>query len=220
MPMTAFILLLALTAAPSQQAPELQLNLVAAPPPPERPNENDRGVVEGCVSAFGDSPHGANLPKPLKVTLADTDRLVYSLGDAMSFTIVLENTGRAPIVLGISRDPEIAPKTIRPCRVVPPGVHFAVALVIMTKKGPGAIIASGSFFYGSLDVPATTVVLQPGERARLQLPAVVSPLTGMNPVLTQDPQQVQVRAFVMIEREVMLSVYSENTLPLQLSVKR
>ena len=70
------------------------------------------------------------------------------------------------------------------------------------------------------DVPGTTVVLQPGERARLQLPASVSPLAGMDPVLTQVPQQVLIRAFVMIELDGWLSVYSENTLPLELSVRR
>jgi hypothetical protein len=219
MPMTAFMLLLALIAAPPQHAPELQLNLVAAPPPPERPNVNDRGVGEGCGTALGDSAHGANLPRPLKVTLADTDRLAYSVGETMSFSVVLENTGTAPIVLGISRDPEVAPKTMQPCRVVPPGVRFGVALLMMTKKGPGGIIASGPFFYGSPNVPATSVVLQPGERARVQLPAMLLPAV-MDPVLSHDPQQLLVRAFVMIEREVMLSVYSENTLPLELNIRR
>src|SRR4051812_48233848 len=109
---------------PPQRASELQVNLVATPPPPERPADI-APVREGCGSATGDSAHA---PKPLKVTLADTDRLAYTVGDTMSFNVIIENTGVVPIVLGISRDPEVAPKTIRPCRVVPPGVHFRVAL--------------------------------------------------------------------------------------------
>jgi hypothetical protein len=211
------LLLLALVAPPSQRAPELQLNLVATPPPPERPGDR-AGVGEGCGSATGSSSHAPNPPKPLKVTLADTDRLAYMVGDSIIFNVVLENTGAVPIVLGISRDPEVAPKTMRPCRFVPPGVYFHVALFAMTRKGPGALIASGYGFYGSLDVPGTTVVLQPGERARVQLPAEVRPGLGMDPVLTADPQPVQIKAFVMIDREAMLAQYSENTL--QIEVKQ
>lgn len=214
MPTTVLTLLLALVAPPSQRAPELQLNLVATPPPPERPADT-ASAGEGCGSAAGSSAHA---PRPLKVTLADTDRLAYMVRDTMSFNVVLENTGAAPIVLGISRDPAVAPKTMRPCRVVPPGVHFGVALVAMTRKGPGAIIASGYRFHGSLDVPGTTVVLEPGERVRVQLPAQVLPGPGMDPVLTADPQPVRIKAFVMIEREGLLAEYSENTLQIELKL--
>jgi hypothetical protein len=152
-------LVVALIAPPSQRGAEIQLNLAAVAPPPERPS--DRRVGEGCGSASGSSSH-APPTKPLKVTLADTDRLAYTVGESMFFNVVLENTGAAPIVLGMSRDPEVAPKTMRPCQIVPPGVHFRVALVAMSKKGPGMIITNGVGFYGSFDVPGTTVVLEPG----------------------------------------------------------
>jgi hypothetical protein len=100
--------------------------------------------------------------------------------------------------------------------VVPPGIHFQVALFAVTRKGPGALIASGYGFYGSPDAPGTTVVLQPGERARVQLPAQVLPGLGMDPMLTTDSQPVRIKAFVMIEREAMLAEYSENTLQIAL----
>lgn len=210
-------LLLALMAPSSQRGTELQLNLAAAAPPPERPN--DRRGGEGCGSGGGGSSH-APMTKPLNVTLAGTDRLAYTVGDSMSFSVVLENTGPVPLVLGISRDPEVAPKTMRPCQVVPPGVHFRVALVAMSKKAPGTIITSGVGFYGSLDVPGTTVVLEPGERARVQLPSEIRQGLDMDPALTLNPQPVRIKAFVMIERNAMMTEYSENTLEIYLTSLR
>ena len=81
-------------------------------------------------------------------------------------------------VLGISRDLEVAPR--RQCRVVTPGVTFNVALFAMTGNRPGAILTRGFGFYGSLDAPGATAVLQPGERARVQLPAQIIPGVGMD----------------------------------------
>ena len=111
------LLLLFPTGAP-QRPPELQLNLVAAPPASERQEEAGR-VHEGCGNGTEGGP-----PTPFRVTLADTDRLADHVGDAMSFNVIVENISTAPLVLGISRNPNVAPKTMRPCRVVPPGVHF------------------------------------------------------------------------------------------------
>lgn len=210
-------LLLALIAPPSQRGAEIQLNLAAVAPPPERPS--DRRVGEGCGSASGSSSH-APLTKSLKVTLADTDRLAYTVGESMFFNVVLENTGAAPIVLGISRDPQVAPKTMRPCQVVHPGVHFQVALVAMSKKGPGMIITNGVGFYGSLNVPGTTVVLEPGERVRVQLAAEIRQGLDMDPALILNRQPVRIKAFVMIERESMMAEHSENALEIELSALR
>jgi hypothetical protein len=207
--------LLALLAGAPQHAPELQLNLVAAPaPPPPRPEEMGRG--EGCGSAEGMSNRAAKTT-PFTVTLADTDRLAYELGDTMSFTVIIENTSAAPLVLGISRDPHVAPKTMRPCRVVPPGVHFSVALVAVSKTGARTLIAFGYGYYGSPDVPGTTLVLEPGERVRVQLPADIRPGRGWNRSLTTDSQSVHIKASVMIEAEVMRAVDSNNTLAIELS---
>jgi hypothetical protein len=211
-PMIILTLLLALVAPASQPAPEIQVNLVAVPPPPERPADHTPGAGcgSGTSSALGE-------PHRLKVTLADTDRRAYAVGDGMSFNVILENNRSSPIVLGISRDPEVAPKTTQPCRVVPPGVRFGVALVAMTTKGTGAIIASGFAFYGSLDVPGTTVVLQPGERARVQVPAQV----GTGGVRTTESRSVRIKALVMIEREeLQLGELSENTLQIELTPRR
>jgi hypothetical protein len=212
MPMIALTLLVALIIEP-QRAPEFPVNLVGVPPPPERPLTKP---TEGCVNVTGHSPHATGI-KPLKATLAATDRLAYTVGDEMSFNVVLENTGTAPLVLGLSRDPEVAPKTIRPCRIEPPGVHFAVALVLWTKNRAGAIITQGGMFFGSLDAAGTTVVLQPGDRARVQLPARVVTGPGMDPVLTADWQSVSVKAFVTIERDgLYVSEYSDNALQIEL----
>jgi hypothetical protein len=209
--MRILALVLALLAGVSQRAPELRLNLVAAPPPPERAS-NVKGIGSGCAEATSHRP-----PATFKVTLADTDRLAYQVGDRASYNVILENTSSAPIVLGISRDPEVAPKTMSPCRVVHPAIRFGVALVAMTKTGPGATISSSVGFYGSPDVPGTTLALEPGERVRVQLPAQIWPGPGMAPVLTTDPQPVRIKAFVMIERDSMLAEYSENTLEIELS---
>ena len=86
----------------------------------------------------------------------------------------------------------------------------------MTKTGPGASISSVGF-YGSLDVPGTTLALEPGERVRVQVPAQIWPGPGMTPVLTTDPQPVRMKAFVMIEHDSMLAEYSENTLEIELN---
>jgi len=175
-------------------------------------------MAAGVCGQVAVSPHSP-APKTVKVTLADTDRLSYTVGDAILFNVVLENIGEEPIVLGISRDPEVAPKTVRPCRVVPPGVHFSVALIAMTAKGRGTLIASGHEFYGSLDAPGTTVTLQPAERARVQLTATIVPGPRMDPPLTVDLREVQMKAFVMIEREKTLFEYSENMLQVQLRMR-
>jgi hypothetical protein len=108
---------------------------------------------------------------------------------------------------------------MRPCRVVPPGVHFGVALVAMRKAGPGAIIANAPGYYGSPDIGGTTLELKPGERVRVQLPAHLgwSAGPGMELVLTTDPQPVRIKAFVMIEGESLQAVYSDNALEVQLS---
>jgi hypothetical protein len=203
-----WVLLVLLAGAP-QHAPELQLNLVAAPPPPERPEEAGRGG-EGCAGGMSDGP-----PTPFRVTLADTDRLAYDVGDAMAFNVIVENISTAPLVLGISRDRHVAPRT---CRVTPPGVEFGVALVAVPKTGgAGAFVAFGSRYYGSPDVPGTTLVLAPGERVRVQLPAELRPGPGMEPVLTTDPQSVRIKAFVMIQGEVLHAAYSDNALTIELS---
>jgi hypothetical protein len=83
--MKNLMLLLLFFAGTSQRVPDLQLNLVAAPPPPERLDEVGR-VHEGCAIGTSDAP-----PTPFRVTLADTDRLAYELGDAMSFNVIVEN---------------------------------------------------------------------------------------------------------------------------------
>jgi hypothetical protein len=214
--MTVLLLLLALLGSAHQHAPELQLNLVAAPPPPPERPEDVRRIQAGCgsVTAASDQPPKAT---PFTVTLADTDRLAYELGDTMSFTVIIENTSAAPLVLGISRDPHVAPKTMRPCRVVPPGVHLSVALVAVSKTGARTLIAFGYGYYGSPDVPGTTLVLEPGERVRVQLPADIRPGRGWNRSLTTDPQSVRIKASVMIEGEVMRAVDSDNALTIELS---
>ena len=196
-----------MTAAP-QRAPELQLNLVAAPTPPERPFDPATTIPEGCMAGTsGDPP-------TLRVTLLDTDRLSYTVGDRMSFNIVLENIGNVPLALGISRDREIAPRG--KCGVVPPGVWFHVSLVAMNGNRQGAFITQAFGYYGSLDRPGTTAVLQPGERARVQLPAEIRPGPAMDPALTADPQPVRIKALVGIERRSLSGVFSENTLEIEL----
>ena len=152
------------------------------------------------------------------MTLADTDRLSYQLGDTMSFNVIIENTSTARVVLGISRDPDIAPKMMSPCRVVPPGVHFSANLVAMTKKGQEALITGGFGFYGSLNVPGTTLVLQPGERARVQVPGKISPGPDIESVLTTDwPQHAHIKALVMIDGESIQPEYSDNALEIELT---
>jgi hypothetical protein len=209
--MKNLLLVVVFLAGASQRVPELQLNLVAAPPPPERLEESGR-VHEGCGVGTSGGP-----PTPFRVMLADTDRLAYEVGDAMSFNIIVENISTAPLVLGISRDPDVAPKTMRPCRVVPPGVHFNVALVAVQKTGAtGGLIATASGYYGSPNVPGTSMELQPGERVRVQLPAEIRPV-GMEPILTTDPQPVRIKAFVMIKGKLMQGAYSDTTVEIELS---
>jgi hypothetical protein len=206
------LLVLLLLSGALQRGPELQLNLVAAPPPPPERAEDEHRVHEGCGRGTSDGPL-----TPFKVTLADTDRLAYNVGDTMTFNVIIENISTAPLVLGISRNPHVAPKTMRPCRVVPPRVHFNVALYAMGKTRPGAPIAITSGYYGSTDVGGTTLVLKPGERVRVQLPAEVRPGPGMEPTLTTDPQSVRIKAFVMIEGESLQAAYSDNVSTIELS---
>jgi hypothetical protein len=206
--MIVLALLLALMAAAPQRAPELQLNLVAALPPPERPFDPAKFGFSSCGGG------GTGAPTTLKVTLADTDRLGDTVGDTMSFSVVLENIGDVPMVLGISRDREVA--TRGSCSVLAPGVSLHVALVAMNGTRQGAFITEGFGYYGSLDAPGTTAVLQPGERARVQLPAEIRPGPGMDPVLTADPRLVRIKAFVGIERRGLSGAFSDNTLEVEL----
>src|SRR5262249_2114842 len=87
----------------------------------------------------------------------------------------------------------------------------------MGKTRLGAPVAIASGFYGSPDVGGTTLVVQPGERVRVQLPAEVRPGPFMEPTLTTDPQSVRIKAFVMIESESLQAAYSDNVLTIELS---
>jgi hypothetical protein len=213
-PTLVVTVLLALVAVALQRAPELQLKLGAGHPLPERPFgvAIDSGA-EDCINVTGLSDPG---PRPLKVTLADTDRLSYTVGDAMSFSVVLENVGGVPMVLGISPDPDVAPR--RECRVVAPGARLRIALYAMNRRNqPDPRLTATLEFYGSPGAPATTAVLQPGERARVKLPALITRSAGMDPALTADPQPVRIKAFVSVERESGTTVaLSENTLQIEL----
>lgn len=86
----------------------------------------------------------------------------------------------------------------------------------MNGNRQGAFITEGFGYYGSLDAPGTTAVLQPGERARVQLPAEIRPGPGMDPVLTADPRLVRIKAFVGIERRGLSGAFSDNTLEVEL----
>jgi hypothetical protein len=207
MPTFVLTLLVAFLAAGPQRPPDVQLNLVAAPPPPERPSDPAGRVLEGCIQATTEAP------PTLRVTLLDTDRLSYTVGDSMSFNVLLENIGNGPLALGISRDPEIAPRG--KCGVVPPASSFEVYLVAMRGHTQGAIIAQTDRFYGSLNAPGTTAVLQPGERARVQLPAWIR-WGMMEPALSAERQPMRIKALAAIEREELSTAVSENTLQIEL----
>jgi hypothetical protein len=58
----------------SPRAPELPLNLVSIPPPPEHP-ERAGHVGEGCANVTGKA---AGVPRPFTVTLAISARVAKS----------------------------------------------------------------------------------------------------------------------------------------------
>lgn len=59
-------------------------------------------------------------------------------------------------------------------------------------------------------------MLEPVERVRVQLPALIRRLPGMEPVLTTGPQSVPIKTSVMIEGERM-HAYSDDTMAIELS---
>ena len=111
------------------------------------------------------SPDGRPDPK-LKVTLVYVTPDTFTVGDRVVFELLIDHVGDAPVPLAISRNITLAPG----CRNAPGDVRTSFSLF---SKGSHEVIASGPGLYGERAAAATTMMLNPGERLRVRVPATI-----------------------------------------------
>lgn len=165
-------LLLQAGAAP-QRPVEQTLDVMGIPPPTPEMEEAFRKQKEFCGCVTGTSADGPRRA-PLKVTLVYVSPETFVVGDKVVFELLIEHVGDAPVPLAISRNPALAPS----CRGAKGDVRTTFYLSV---KGGHDIIASGPALYGERAAAATTMMLNPGERLRVRVPATVSGMDRTRP---------------------------------------
>jgi hypothetical protein len=183
-----------------QHPPELTLDLLTIPPVAKKPV---RGLGCGCAGTT-DRP-------PVKVTVLQISPQTLDFGDTIVAELRLENVGRTSILLAVTRDPELTPD----CETDNGGVATSFALF---SKGSNELIASSPGLYGSRAVPGTTMILNPGERLRVRVPATVARLDPTHP-LPEDPQLLEVYGAFHTGESPCRSIFarSQNALAIQVS---
>jgi len=178
-----------LQAGAAQQRPvEQTLDVMGIPPATAEMEQEFSKQKQTCGCAVGTSSH--ELPRArVKVTLVYVSPETFAVGDNVVFELLVEHVGEEPIPLAISRNPTLAPS----CRNADGDVrtHFT-----LFTRGGHDIIASGPGLYGERGAAATTMMLNPGERLRVRVPATI---TGMDTRGTPvgDSQAVDVEGTIL-----------------------
>jgi hypothetical protein len=198
----AVLTMLIKSSVAQQHLTELTLDVLTIPPVEEK---IVRGVGCGCGAASGTTHQ-----PPVKVTLLEISPQAFDFGDRIVFELRVENVGRVLLPLAISRDSELAPD----CRRDDGRVTTNFALF---AKGSDEIITTGPGLYGSRAVAGTTMVLNPGERLRVRVPATVARLDATHP-LSEDPQLLELYGSFLDQESPCHSFFerSQNALPIQL----
>jgi hypothetical protein len=160
------VLALLLQAAAQQRPAEQTLDVMGIPPPTVEMEQEFSKQKEFCGCATGTSPQAPQDPR-LKVALVYVTPETFTVGDKVIFELLIDHVGDAPIPLAISRNPTLAPS----CRNANGDVRTNFALF---TKGSHEPIAVGPGLYGERGTAATTMMLNPGERLRVRVPATIS----------------------------------------------
>jgi hypothetical protein len=188
-----------------QHPAELTLDVVTIPPPDE---QRVRGYGCGCYGGTSDP-----IPPSVKVTLLEITPRTLAFADNIVFELSIEHVGRLPIPIATTRDAELEPD----CETKNGRVTTYFALF---SKGSNEIIAVGPALYGSRAQPGTTMILHPGERLRVRVPATVARMDRRP--LSEDPQLLDLYASFHTRENPCRSVFerSPNALAIQLSRPR
>ncbi len=160
------VLALLLQAGATPQRPvEQTLDVLGIPPPTKEMEEVylKQGAFCGCA---GGGPHEP-APVSLKVTLVYVTPEAFTVGDKVVFELLIDHVGTAPLPLAISRDVTLAPS----CRSAEGDVRTNFSLF---AKGSHEVIAIGPGLFGERGAAATTMMLNPGERLRVRVPATIA----------------------------------------------
>ena len=144
------------------------------------------GGGEGC--AIGESGK-KDVELPLEMSLV-LDRASYFLGGYVVFDVTLINRGTRSVTL-----PWAARR-----RVSAPSSKLETALILFTTDDGGKQRhLTGAMLYGDTRAPETTLVLQPGETARIRVPGVFNvPQRDANRVATVDGIEREVLAKMIV----------------------
>ena len=164
------VLALLLQAGAAAQRPvEQTLDVMGIPPPTPEMEQAFLKQDAHCGCATGESPH-ATPHATLKLTLVYVTPEAFTVGDKVVFELLIDQVGTAPLPLAISRNPTLAPS----CRNAVGDVRTNFSLF---SRGSHELIANGPPLFGERGAAATTMMLNPGERLRVRVPATI---TGMD----------------------------------------
>ena len=196
------------TSVAQQPTKERVLDVLTIPAP--SPQADLHTMTEcGCGSAS--TQPDVQAPR-LTVTLVRVTPAEVTVGDEVVFEMNVEHHGGAPVVLPISRDPDLA----RSCQMAKGDVFANSALFL---KNADAVIAVGPRLSGSATMVDTTLTLQAGERLRVRVPAVITSMDPGRPV-SDMPQQMQVDAALMVQYSGCGSLFVRSTNEAALQVWR
>lgn len=145
------------------------------------------------------------------------DRTDFVYGEEFVYEVLVENTGREPIVLPWSPD---RGAFVQPAPRIPAGyISGGVYLQVESASGQSAVLAllESQALYGSDEVPRSRLTLAPGRTALLRVPAQWSATMaeGRAGILARPDGAVQVRAVFSISVDNLRSTRSTNTLPMR-----
>jgi len=206
----AIVLALLLQAGAAPQRPvEQTLDVLGIPPPTP---EMEQALLKqerhcGCASASTHEPPRISL----KVTLVYVTPETFAVGDTVVFELLIDHTGTEPVPLAISRDVSLAPS----CRNADGDVRTTFSLF---AKGSHELIAIGPALFGERGSAATTMMLNPGERLRVRVPATI---TGMDRTRTpiDESQTLDVDGAILTSWDRCRSILqrSQGTIPVVVS---
>jgi hypothetical protein len=147
------------------------------------------GGGEGC--AVGESGR-KDVELPLEMGLV-LDRASYFLGGYVIYDVTLKNSGTRSVTLPWAAG-----------RVSDPSSKLEISLILFTTDDGGRTVAlSGTTILGDAHTPETTLLLEPGETARIRVPGVFHvPQSDASRVATVDGVERQIRARMMVSMAV------------------
>jgi hypothetical protein len=146
-------------------------------------------------------------PSPLKITLFNLDKTVYTVGDDVIFDILVENISQESVVIPWSSDID---KVIPADNSAPPGYRAAILKLIVADDGSRKYQFNGAIIYGSQLLAGSLKTLEPGYQVRIKVP-------GYFRFPMSDEKMIkELRAEFCFISGNYLSSISENGIPIEL----